>query len=354
MLRCLFLLTLAHFVVLADTTVRYEMDFKAGQSLPIPARDMDRMKLGLPMKMSFAFKNGDMYTNFRDLTMINRKGTQEFIAVSHTAKAFTKTSKAEWMEMNKMFGQAGQDPKVKEVLDSLKMTIDGGPTPNHPRVNNLDTDETSMVLRFTMDQPNMPDELKKMLGQMEFRMLFWTASDSEMSRHPERKEMQEAMAAMQADADMMKSFEQMFAMIPGAGAAMGDFMKKFQNKLMVGMRGGLHMPGLAALMRMAGQGENKTDPEGPLMEMFYEMKEFSAAPVNVADYEIPKGYRSVSLDDFRGLMGQGSGAAAEAAAKKAPAPAKKSVAPMKKPAARPGAKPAAKPVAKPVAPKKAA
>lgn len=293
----------------ADVTMRMGLDLKFNLALPGAMPQ-------LPFNEMLTQVKGDRgYAVIGPIVAVTDLSTGKIALLDAKTKRYAAIAMADYL--SKITGgehaQAMQNipEEAKQILAKIKFDAESRDTGRTSRIQGIDAYEREVTIHMSIPVP-LPG-LENGL-QVNLKMQVWKPNPSEFDRVPALRELAAYNERNKGFGDPSAALRQMFGAMPGMGDHLGQMVEELQKggKVMLGMRMGVYVPGLGAMLDKAGKGDAKAilPPEGePLVSVNLDLKELSSGNVPDAVFAIPTGYKEAPVEDLmQGLTSALTGA----------------------------------------------
>jgi hypothetical protein len=284
----------------ADVTMRMGFDFKINLALPGAMPQ-------LPFNEMLTQVKGDRgYAVFGPIVAVTDLSTGKIALLDAKTKRYASIAMADYL--SKITGSGGEGAQAmqnmpeeaKQILANIKFDAESHDTGRTDRIQGIDAYEREVVIHMSIPVP-LPG-LENGL-QVNLKMQVWKPKPSEFDRVPALRELAAYNERNKGFGDPSAALRQMFGALPGMGDHLGQMVEEMQKggKVILGMRMGIYVPGLGAMLDKAGKGDAKAilPPEGePLLSVNLDLKELSSATVPDAVFSIPAGYKEAPVEDL--------------------------------------------------------
>jgi hypothetical protein len=317
------LLLVACTSLYADVTMRMGLELKFNVAIP---GDVPKLPFN---EISTRIKGDRGYAVFGPIVAITDLSTGKITLLDAKGQRFATITMADYIsKLAGAGGPGGQNmpEEAKQMLAKIKFEAESHDTGRTSRIQGIDAVEREVVIHMTIPVP-IPGQENGL--RIDLKMQIWKPAPTEFERVPALRELAAYNERNKGFGDASAILRQMFGTMPGVGDQIGkmaDEMKK-GGQVMLGMRIGLFVPGLAKMMQTMGKGEfvAMLPPEDqPLASVNMDLKELSSDKVADEVFAIPASYKEAKLEDLmEGLSSGLTGAKPKAAHAKPAEPAAK-------------------------------
>jgi hypothetical protein len=319
------LLLVACTSLYADVTMRMGLELKFNVALPGPAPQMPFNEI------STRIKGDRSYAVIGPIVAVTDLSTGKITLLDAKGQRFATVAMADYIsKLSGAGGPGGQNmpEEAKQMLAKIKLEAESHDTGRTSRIQGIDAVEREVVIHMSIPVP-IPGQENGL--RIDLKMQIWKPAPAEFARVPALRELAAYNERNKGFGDPSVILHQMFGTMPGVGDQIGrmsDEMKK-GGQVMLGMRIGLFVPGLAKMMQTMGKGEfvAMLPPEDqPLASVNLDLKELSSDTVPDAVFATPAGYKEASVEALmEGLTSAFTGGKPKAvpAVKPQPAPPSK-------------------------------
>ena len=289
------LLLVACTSLYADVTMRMGLDLKFNVAIPGDVPQLPFHEIATRIK-------GDRgYAMIGPIVAVTDLSTGKITLLDAKAQRFATIAMADYLsKLGAAGGPGGQNmpEEAKQMLAKIKFDAESHETGRTSRIQGIDAVEREVVIHMSIPVP-IPGQENGL--RVDLKMQIWKPAPAEFERVPALRELAAYNERNKGFGDASAILRQMFGTMPGVGDQIGkmaDEMKK-GGQVMLGMRIGLFVPGLAKMMQTMGKGEfvAMLPPEDqPLVGVNLDLKELSSDTVPDGVFAIPAGYKEASVE----------------------------------------------------------
>jgi len=134
-------------------------------------------------------------------------------------------------------------------------------------------------------------------------MHIWMSKEGEAGKIPALREWADYNQSAIANMNPTNGLKKLFGAIPGLGESMNTTFQEIMkpNSVMMRLHVEMFMPALAAMMKMAPQGNPagaEIDPNAAMMQMTQQVADLSTEPISDSQFDVPAEYTQESADQF--------------------------------------------------------
>jgi hypothetical protein len=307
--------------LLADTTVPYKYDFKAGSTSPAAAAALAAVQAKVPKTSVIQIKGKLGRTTTLQYVTVSDFERQVVTLIDPAHHQYATVYMKDYADQVLSILQA--EPEMpsgaEKIMDSIQSTFESHETGKTDIIAGIKAGETEMTFTLSMPIPvgagPSTDALPPTQPQVLFRLVMhvWRADSSELRRVPALNEFNTVYGDPTAMLLMSQtgSTQNLFQSMPGMGKGLAGLTEALQTKGLVILKtqDEMYMPMLAkteaavARMKAANQGKSgdqatAPDEEAPAMVITMEVEEISGAPIDDAAFAVPRDCRLVSMPDL--------------------------------------------------------
>jgi hypothetical protein len=293
----LLLLTLYASSLEADVTVRYTAEIKS--SLPAAMQQATaQLSSALPSQTILLIKGNKSFSEYGGMRFIGDSATKKVILLDTANKKYATADADEYMK-----AISANMPKMPDAAASMmaafKTHVDTKATGRTETIHGIEAEEQQITI--SMDGPAMPNMPPGPMLRVE--MHIWMSKEGEAGKIPALREWADYNQSAIANMNPTNGLKKLFGAIPGLGESMNTTFQEIMkpNSVMMRLHVEMFMPALAAMMKMAPQGNPagaEIDPNAAMMQMTQQVADLSTEPISDSQFDVPAEYTQESADQF--------------------------------------------------------